>query len=79
MFEELRRDLPALPHSANLYEHNTWIAACRQVVRAMTTEEQRWAACVILADDLMTLRYPSLPLAFVYGWLQTQILDIEEP
>lgn len=70
MFDELRKQLPALPalvSDADARDH--WISAMGTIIRAMPTEAQRTAAVILVANDLVTLRYPGLPLPMACAWL----------
>ena len=73
MFDELRTQLPPLPALVSDADARTqWLSAMRQVVQALPTKRQRTAAVIQLADDLVTSRYPGLPLAMACAWLCDQ-------
>ena len=79
MFEELRRDLPPLPHMSQGDERVAWLSAVKQVVQAMPPTQQ-WACCVLLADDLVKFRYPGMELSMAYAWLskELEVRDVTE-
>ena len=72
MFEELRSQLPPLPHMSHGDERVAWLSAVKQVVRAMPPTQQR-ACCVLLADDLVKFRYPGMQLSLAYAWLSKEL------
>ena len=70
MFTELRAQLPPLPDLVSDGDaRSAWLSAMRGVIQALPTRQQRAAAVIQLADDLVTLRYPGMPLSMAVGWL----------
>jgi hypothetical protein len=70
MIAELRTQLPPLPElisSGDARQH--WLHAMGGLIRALPTRQQRTAAVIQAADDLVTLRYPGLPISMVTAWL----------
>lgn len=83
MYTELRAQLPPLPALVSDADSRTqWLHAMREVVQALPTKRQRTACVIQLADDLVTLRYPGLPLSMATAWLCGQFgiedLTLEE-
>lgn len=79
MFNELRSQLPPLPSLvSNADARMAWLSGMAQIIAALPTAEQRWACVVLLANDLVTLRYPGMPLPMAYGWLAKE-LGVETP
>ena len=83
LFAELRSQLPPLPALVSDADaRQNWLYAMRQILQAMPPE-QRWGCTVLLADDLITQRYPGMPLSMAYGWLAKEFgvehLTISEP
>lgn len=73
MYEELRATLPPLPALiSDADRRSAWLAHLAQVVGAMQSPEQQWAALVQISNDLVTTRYPGLPMALAYAWLAQQ-------
>ena len=54
-----------------------WLDALAQVIQALPRPEQRWAAVVLVANDL-ALAIPGIPLSMTYGWLAQRILGEEQ-
>ena len=70
MFTELRQQLPPLPDLiSNGDARQNWLHDMGQLIQALPTRAQRSAAVIQLADDLVTRRYPGLPLTMVVAWL----------
>lgn len=70
MFTELRQQLPPLPALASDADaRENWLHAMGELIRELPTRQQRTAAVIQAADDLVTLRYPVLPLSLVVEWL----------
>ena len=79
LFNELRSQLPPLPSLvSNADARMAWLSGMAQIIAALPTAEQRWACVVLLANDLVTLRYPGMPLSMAYGWLAKE-LGVETP
>jgi hypothetical protein len=70
MFTELRAQLPPLPALVSDADARTnWLSAMRELIQALPTRQQRAAAVIQLADDLVTRRYPGMPLSMAVIWL----------
>ncbi len=79
MFNELRSQLPPLPSlNCDADARTNWLSGMAQIIAAMPTPEQRWACVVLLANDLVTLRYPGMQLSMAYSWLAKE-LGVETP
>ena len=73
MVAELRSQLPPLPALVSDADERTrWLSAMRDLIAALPTTRQRTACVIQLADDLVTLRYPGLPLSMAAAWLCDQ-------
>lgn len=73
MFEELRTTIPPLPALlSDADARQGWLSSVALVIGAMKKPAQQWAALTVLAQDLVTTRYPDLPLALAYGVLAEQ-------
>jgi len=60
MFTELRAQLPPLPALVSDADARTnWLSAMRELIQALPTRQQRAAAVIQLADDLVTRRWCS--------------------
>ena len=66
----------ARPPLQNLEACEAWLDALTQLIQALPTPHARWAAVVLVANDL-ALALPGLPLSMTYGWLAQRIL-VEE-
>jgi hypothetical protein len=62
MLDELRQQRPAV-YLAD--EFATWEAAIGQLIASLPTRDQRWAATVLVANDLV-LAMPGLSLAMAH-------------
>ena len=70
MYTELRAQLPPLPDLVSDADARTqWLYAMRGMIHALPTRAQRTAAVIQLADDLVTRRYPGMPLSMATAWL----------
>ena len=85
MFEELRTQLPPLPALVSDADARTrWLSAMQTIILSLPTKRQRTACVIQVADDLVTLRYPGLPIGMVAVWLCQQFgmepseLNLEE-
>ena len=79
MFNELRSQLPPLPSlNSDADARTNWLSGMAQIIQALPSAEQRWACVVLLANDLVTLRYPGMPLSMAYAWLAKE-LGVETP
>ena len=70
MYTELRAQLPPLPALVSDADARaTWLSAMRELIQALPTRAQRTAAVIQVADDLVTRRYPGLPVSMATAWL----------
>ncbi|MGH8103784.1 MAG: hypothetical protein ACREJQ_04600 [bacterium] len=70
MLLDVRKSRPALCDVAAMA---AWLDALTQLVQALPKPHQRWAAVVLVADDL-TSAMPGIPLSLAYGWLAQRML-----
>ena len=66
----------ARPPLQNLEACEAWLDALTQIIQALPRPEQKWAAVVLVANDL-ALAIPGIPLSMTYGWLAQRILTEE--
>ena len=74
MLSDVRKARPPLQ---NLEAFEAWLAALTQLIQALPRPEQRWAAVVLVTDDL-TRALPGITLSIIYGWLAQRILGEEQ-
>ena len=67
----------ARPLVADAKAWDAWLQALTQLIQALPRPEQRWAAVVLVADDLARA-IPGLPLSMTYGWLAQRILEPDD-
>ena len=73
MFQELRAQLPPLPALISDGDaRQQWLQGMRSMIQSMPTQRQRAAAVILLSNDLITMRYPGMPLATACKWLCEQ-------
>ena len=66
----------ARPLVADAKALDAWLAALTQLIQALPTPHARWAAVVLVANDLARAM-PGIPLSLTYGWLVQRILTEE--
>ena len=71
MVDELREQRPAV-YLAD--EYAAWEHAIGQTIAALPTREQRWAATVLVGNDLAKAM-PGLPLSVAYGRILGVVLQ----
>lgn len=70
MLDELRRQRPAI-YDADAW--GQWEASIGQAIGALSTQAKRWAATVLVADDLCQAM-PGLPLSLAYQRIQDAVM-----
>ena len=75
MFEELRTQQPKI-YLAD--EYATWLRQIGMAIAALPTQQQRWAAGVLVGDDIVR-QMPGTSLAMAYHVVLEQVLLAGKP